>query len=82
MKFKIGDKVRILPSAVHIMVAKDEVGKTGIITHYGTDKDIIVYMDEPRKVGNYRISWCVESSQIELVKVIGQQLLLWGDIFE
>jgi len=32
MKFKIGDKVRILPSAIKIGVWAAEVGKIGIVT--------------------------------------------------
>ena len=81
-KFKKGDKVRILPSAVDISVAEDEVGKTGVITYYASPKNIIVFMDKIRKESYRRVSWNVYSSQIELVVVKGQQLLLWNDILE
>jgi len=83
MKFKVGDNVRILPSATGVMVAEDEVGKTGVITSYGLlGKSIVVLMDKPRKASSHRFNWCVDSSQIELVGVPGQQLLLWNNIWE
>lgn len=82
-QFKVGDKVRILPSATSVMVAEDEVGKTGVITSYErTGKAIIVLMDKTRKASGYRVAWNVDSSQIELTRAPGQQLLLWNDIWE
>ncbi len=75
MKFKVGDRVRILPSAIDIMVAEDEVGKIGVITLYDSTKNIIVLMDKPRRESGYRVDWCVDSSQIEPVIKIGQQLM-------
>ena len=73
--FKIGDKVRILPSATSIGVCKDEVGETGVITAYISSKEIIVLMDKPHHKYGYRIDWVVESSQIEPMVKVGQQLL-------
>lgn len=78
--FKVGDKVKILPSATDVMVAEDEVGKTGVITVYFSSKQINVFMDKVRKESGYRVDWSVDSSQIEPVLVVGQQLLLWGEI--
>lgn len=73
--FKIGDRVKILPSAVTIMVARDEVGKTGVITRYCSLTDIMVHMDKIREESGYRVAWCVESTQIELVCKVGEQLV-------
>lgn len=82
LKFKVGDKVRILPSAVDVHVTQDEVGKTGaIISSDSEGEHVVVLMDKPRKKSGYRIDWCVDSSQIELALVPGQQLLLWNDIW-
>ena len=75
LKFKIGDKVRILPSATSIGVAEDEVGKMGVITGYHSPDEIIVLMDKIRKENGYRIDWIVESSQIEPAIKVGQQLV-------
>ena len=75
MKFKIGDKVKILPSATFIGVCKDEAGKTGVIVEYISSKEIIVLMDKPHHKHGYRIDWVVESSQIEPMVKVGQQLL-------
>ena len=80
-KFKVGDKVRILPSADDVNVPPDEIGKTGVITDYYSSNDILVYMDKPRASG-LRVDWVVHSSQIELAVVPGKQLLLWDDIWE
>lgn len=86
MKFKKGDRVRILPSAVDVNVASDEVGKTGVIVNYNSPKDMVVLMDKPRKyngfTGSDRIDWIVDCSQIELAIVPGRQLLLWDDLLE
>jgi ribosomal protein L21E len=73
-KFKVGDKVRILPSATSIMVSKEDVGKTGVVTVYDSSKDIIVYMDKPLRIVGYRVDWLVEDSMIELAVKVGQQL--------
>ncbi len=79
MKFKRGDKVRILPLATSVMVAEDEVGKTGVITSISSLENnfngIIVYMDKIRKGSGVRLNWIVESSMIEPAVEVGQQLL-------
>lgn len=75
MGFKIGDKVRILVSAVDIGVAINEVGKMGVVTLYHSSDEIIVFMDKIRKESGYRVEWIVNSSQIEPVVKVGQQLL-------
>lgn len=74
MKFKKGDRVRILPSAVNTCVPGDEIGKTGVITKYHSHKEIIVLMDKIRKASGYRVDWIVDSSQIEPATIPGQQL--------
>ena len=73
MKFKVGDKVRMLPSAVDIGVFKGEVGKTGTVTDNNfLHRYISVCMDEPysKKI----FTWAVRSTQITSVIKVGQQL--------
>lgn len=76
-KFKKGDKVRILPSAMDVSVLEVAIGKTGVITRYSSSDSIIVRMDKSRRLDGYRDIWSVSSSQIEPVIKVGQQLLLW-----
>lgn len=74
-KFKVGDKVRILKSALDINVGKEDIGKTGVVKYCRGEKDIDVFMDEVYAVFNFRVTWGVHSSMIELVVEVGQQLL-------
>lgn len=75
-KFKVGDKIKILPTAVNIGVGKDEVGKVGIIIdNLFLDKYIQVLMDKPRWGWNRRWNWAMSPSDaIPFIKP-GQQLL-------
>lgn len=76
MKFKVGDRVKILPSAVAIGVFKSEIDKTGIITDCNyMDEYIMVYMDSDCKEVNWRKEWAVQPDQIEKAIKVGQQLL-------
>ena len=75
-KFKVGDKVRILPSALNVHVPEDEINKIGIIM--GRDihsKYNKVLMDKIRTRSGYRVDWLVSDSQIEPAIKVGQQLL-------
>lgn len=74
-KFKVGDKVRLLPSAVNGCIDVEEVGKTGIIKMCDWPESMIVYMDKPLKRFDYRIEWVVQSSMIEPYAQIEEQLL-------
>lgn len=77
-KFKVDDKVRILPSAVDIGVYHGEFGKIGMITSIDTIRGSMqVKMDKPCTISGhtFRFTWYVVFSQIEPVVVIGQQLL-------
>ena len=70
MKFKIGDKVKILPSATGVNVAKSEVGKIGVITEIYNRYNIYVDTDT-RKFA----PWVVYEHDIAHVIKKGQQLL-------
>ncbi len=70
MKFKVGDEVRILPSAVGISVAKDEVGKIGKILQVYSPTQIIIHT----ATGGYE-PWVVRECDIAPVIKIGQQLM-------
>lgn len=75
-KFKVGDKVRILPSAIDVEVPSEEVGKTGVVKNISKDgTDFLVLMDKPRREGGTRLDWVVNLSQIEQVITPGQQLI-------
>jgi len=77
MKFKVGDKVKILPSAVDGGVSEKAVGKIGKITMYRRSGNyFLVIMDGGQDTGVIPSSpWAVHSDQMEHVVVIGQQLL-------
>lgn len=70
MKFKVDDKVKILPSAIEINVAESEVGKTGVIVEI-LDKNRIYIETTTEKFGY----WVVGEKDIALVTKVGQQLL-------
>lgn len=72
MKFKIGDKVKILPSAVDGGVSERAVGKIGIITYYSPGSYFCVLMDYEREKGG---TWAVCPCQMEPAIKVGQQLL-------
>lgn len=74
-KFKVGDKVRILPEATLWNVPEAEVGKLGVIDCCYSPKRFRVYMDELWVQYNEREKWEVHSSHIELAVKPGQQLL-------
>ena len=81
-KFKIGDRVKILLSAVDGGVRKGDVGKIGKIISYSTGGGYFcVKMDYQNDNSDY-LTWAVYPDQMERVVVVGQQLLLWEDMYE
>lgn len=70
MKFKIGDKVKILPSAVDIGVDKGEIGKIGVIFQIESSDRILI------KTSFTKVwFWEVHSRDIIPAIAKGQQLL-------
>ena len=76
-KFKKGDKVRVLPSAIRMGVYGGEVGKTGIIVGRDCFDYLRVYMDKLSTIGNHteKRTWSVNWDDIEPVVKVGQQLV-------
>jgi len=75
MQFKVGDKVKILPSAVNGGVSEKDVGKIGEIIEYGNGY-FDVMMDSGQSTGpNLDLPWAVYPNQMELVVTVGQQLV-------
>ena len=71
-KFKIGDKVKILPSATIIGVWEGEVGKTVLIRSiYNESNGIMVTNSRGGEYG----CWCVNLYDIAPAIKVGQQLL-------
>lgn len=70
MIFKIGDKVKILPSAVALGVKESEVGTTQTILRIESLYDIIITDSDDGE-------WWVDKENITLAIKVGQQLLLW-----
>ncbi|KKN73116.1 hypothetical protein LCGC14_0404250 [marine sediment metagenome] len=68
-KFKVGDKVRILPSAIDINVAESEVGAMGKIITVRNQESICV-----DTVTKKYLFWVVRGRDIEPVIKVGQQL--------
>ena len=78
MKFKIGDKVKILPCATSVGVESEDVGKTGVISYMisrpDSDYGITVQMGNICKIRGKICRWTVGYEMIELCPVKGQQL--------
>ena len=70
MKFKVGDKVRILPSAINICVNPSEVGVIATIKKIYSPIQIII-RTPTQKFG----SWVVHEEHIESIIKPGQQLV-------
>jgi serine acetyltransferase len=71
-KFKIGDKVKILPSATTIGVRESEVGKVVNIRSIYNESDGIMITDSR---GVEYGCWCVNDYDITPAIKVGQQLL-------
>lgn len=69
--FKVGDKVKILPSAVDIGVSERQIGKIVKINSINNLNSIMI--GDSR--GNIYGDWCVSKENIALATEIGQQLL-------
>ena len=70
MKFKVGDKVKLLPSVVSAGVMASEVGKIGIVTFVGRLGGVHVKTSRLN-----RLSWCLLEYNIAPAVKVGQQLL-------
>lgn len=68
-KFKVGDKVKILPSATRISVAKNEVGVVGEIIHIYDQDGLVV-----NTVTERYVPWVVRAKDIVPVVKVGEQL--------
>ena len=73
-KFKIGDKVKILPRATRVGVYKEEVGKIGIISWINVDCDCFNVTMLNSCKGKVR-RWSLSNHHITPVIKVGQQLL-------
>ena len=74
-KFKVGQKVKLLPSIVTRCISGSEIGKIGVITAINTFGTILVKTDKYN-------GWCVQEDNIVPAMIKGQQLLLWEDMYE
>ena len=79
MKFKIGDKVKILPLAVTVGVELEDVGKVGVITYIFFSacehSGIAVQMQEVCEARGYTPKWSVGYRMIMLMSAKNEQLL-------
>lgn len=79
MKFKIGDKVKLLPEVTSCGVESEEVGKVGIIKTISGDAckyyGFMVQMREVCKVRGCIPTWSVGGRMIELTPKKNEQLL-------
>ncbi len=76
MQYKVGDKVKILPSATEVRVPNGEVGKSGTITFITqSGRHMNITMDKPLKGFRAVYCWSINIEHIELLVVKGQQLL-------
>ena len=79
MKFKVGDKVKILLSATSVGVEREEVGKVGVITRMENrvceDYGIGVKMNEVCETRGYIPTWNVGEGMIVLSPQKNEQLV-------
>ena len=76
MKFKMGDKVKILPSATGVGVDETDVGKGGVISSVSmSGSSALVYMDGVCSGRGLKCRWSVNTNMIKLLPTKGQQLL-------
>ena len=79
VKFKIGDKVRILSLATSVCVESEDVGKVGVINLIDEDvnerRGIRVLMQEVCKARGCICRWNVGDKMIEPYPRKGEQLL-------
>jgi len=73
MGFKIGDKVKILPSATIIGVLKSEIGKIVKITGVSISNSNDIMISDSR--GEQYDCWIVNEYDVASVVKVGQQLL-------
>ncbi len=77
MKYKIGDKVRIIKTWG---IGPYEMGKIGTIKEHSHTYDngectVVVDMGRPRRVGRKQTCWWLNEDYLELAVKPGQQLL-------
>lgn len=79
MKFKVNDKIKILPPATSVGVESEDVGKVGVISHINEDanerRGIYVQMQEVCKARKCICRWNVGTEMIEPYPRKGEQLL-------
>jgi len=77
MKFKVNDRVKILPSATETGVLNSEVGKIGIViaTHDFTDGSQILLVQMLNLCRGKYQKWTISSRYIDIATKIGEQLL-------
>ena len=79
MKFKTGDKVKILSSATDVGVEECDVGKVGVVSRVdseaGTMFGFLVKMNEICKARGCIPVWSVGAGMIELARKPNEQLL-------
>lgn len=73
-KFKVGDKVKILPSATRVWVMIEEVGKIGIISRIDEENNCFSVTMLNSCKGRVH-HWSLSNHHITPVIKVGQQLL-------
>jgi len=79
-KFKVGDKVKILPSAKSDGVSYYAYNKIGRIKEIGYGSCSVSMDNEEYSNGSF--PWAVSLCNITPVLKKGEQLLLWDDLWE
>lgn len=80
MKYKVGDKVVVLPSAEHVQVSKCSINKAGTISSVPTRTDcwwdylIRVKCDNDSRVHSCNHLWYVKEEHIKFYNQVGKQL--------
>lgn len=75
MRYKIGQTVRVLPSAVGYGVYTDDVGMLSKVIKVTGE-----YTLDIESSSGFVYPWHVRTNHIEYVNQVGKQLLLWNDL--
>ena len=75
MRFKVGDRVEILPLVTGVGVEEEEIGKVGVVSHVFSDTDVMVKMNEVCKARGCIPEWSVGVEMIKLLPGKNEQLL-------
>ena len=80
MKWKRGDRIILLKSAIKAGVFASAILKPGTVVEVVSDKNVLVLMDIDNKGNLLGLTWSVREADLEFEVRPNEQLLLFGDL--